>query len=209
MDRREFLSRSIGGVLVGGTCCCTGCGTMFHSDRVGQPHSRDIDWKVAGLNALGLAFFFVPGAAAFAVDFYTGAIYLPHESYEGSPGYQPYGQSPPMGLTHGEPSAQPNPASQFDPSDAHPTEQQPQPSLQRVGSAAFRRVDIASADLDQRGIENVVAQHVGRTIALTDSNIRVSPLSRLEHFATAYHRHRSDPRFGFSPRQFFERLPTV
>ncbi|MDR1896125.1 MAG: hypothetical protein LBR10_04960 [Prevotellaceae bacterium] len=36
-----------------------------------------MDWKIVGLDALGLILFFIPGIIAFAVDFHTGAIYLP------------------------------------------------------------------------------------------------------------------------------------
>jgi hypothetical protein len=50
---------------------------------VNSPRSNDIDWKVAALNGLGLILFFVPGVVAFAVDFYTGAIYLPAGSVPG------------------------------------------------------------------------------------------------------------------------------
>ena len=83
MLRREFLSKSTQLVMVSGVAVkLTGCGTILHSERVGQPHSRDIDWKVAGMNGLGLILFFVPGVVAFFVDFYTGAIYLPDESLQ-------------------------------------------------------------------------------------------------------------------------------
>lgn len=78
MQRRQVLIGllSSGGV-VAGLSGLSGCGTLLHHERVGQPHSRDIDWKIAALDGLGLLLFFVPGVAAFAVDFYTGAIYLP------------------------------------------------------------------------------------------------------------------------------------
>ena len=83
MDRREFVSRAVAAGIVGTASCCTGgCGTMIHSERVGRPHSRDLDWKMVGLDALGLVFFFVPGVVAFVVDFCTGAIYLPPECCE-------------------------------------------------------------------------------------------------------------------------------
>ena len=96
MRRREFLSQLAGWGWAVGTIGISGCGTVLHNERVGQPHSRDIDWKVAGLNGLGLAFFFVPGVIAFAVDFYTGAIYLPPEFPENHPaGHTPVLQSSP------------------------------------------------------------------------------------------------------------------
>jgi hypothetical protein len=49
----------------------------MHPERRHQRHSNQIDWKIAACNGLGLLIFFVPGVIAFAVDFYTGAIYLP------------------------------------------------------------------------------------------------------------------------------------
>ena len=75
MQRRAFLQQLL--MIGGATSGLTGCGTILHHERIHQPRSRDIDWKVAALNGLGLAFFFVPGVVAFVVDFYTGAIYLP------------------------------------------------------------------------------------------------------------------------------------
>lgn len=55
----------------------TACGTIFYPERKGQISGR-IDPLVAFANAAGLLFFFIPGIIAFAVDFTTGAIYLPH-----------------------------------------------------------------------------------------------------------------------------------
>ncbi len=74
-SRREFLT-----VLgVSATSAITaGCGTIFHPERRGQPAGQ-LDWKIVAADAVGLIFFFVPGVVAFAVDFATGAIYLPAE----------------------------------------------------------------------------------------------------------------------------------
>lgn len=55
----------------------TACGTILYPERRNQPAGR-IDSDVIILDAIGLIFFFVPGVIAFAVDFATGAIYLPH-----------------------------------------------------------------------------------------------------------------------------------
>ncbi|MEX0700704.1 MAG: hypothetical protein WD069_01270 [Planctomycetales bacterium] len=71
-SRREFLRIAAGGALLG----AAGCGTVLHPERRGQPGGR-LDWKIVALDAVGLLFFFVPGVIAFAVDFATGAIYLP------------------------------------------------------------------------------------------------------------------------------------
>ena len=54
------------------------CGTILHPERRGQPPGR-LDPGIVILDAVGLLFFFVPGVIAFAVDFATGAIYLPAE----------------------------------------------------------------------------------------------------------------------------------
>lgn len=53
------------------------CGTILYPERRGQRAGR-IDPGVAILDGIGLLFFLVPGVVAFAVDFATGAIYLPH-----------------------------------------------------------------------------------------------------------------------------------
>lgn len=61
-------------------CQSQGCGTILHPSRIGQPHGR-LDPAVVILDGLGLLLFFIPGAIAFAVDFSTGAIYLPPDGY--------------------------------------------------------------------------------------------------------------------------------
>ena len=70
--RRQFL--------LAGTSFCTlmltGCGTILHPERRGQP-AGILDWKIVALDTLGLVLFFIPGIIAFVVDFQTGAIYLP------------------------------------------------------------------------------------------------------------------------------------
>src|SRR5262245_7471890 len=54
----------------------TSCGTVLYPERRGQPVGR-LDIGVVALDGLGLLLFLVPGVIAFAVDFATGAIYLP------------------------------------------------------------------------------------------------------------------------------------
>ncbi|MCY1285501.1 hypothetical protein D9M68_611200 [compost metagenome] len=70
-------SRLIGG-LVAATLLTqlTACGTLFFPDRRGQIEGQ-VDPVVAGLNAIGLLFYVIPGLIAFGIDFATGAIYLP------------------------------------------------------------------------------------------------------------------------------------
>lgn len=70
----KTISVSLAMVL---TLQLTACGTVFYPERKGQK-SGQIDPLVAVANAIGLLFYFIPGVIAFAVDFTTGAIYLPH-----------------------------------------------------------------------------------------------------------------------------------
>jgi hypothetical protein len=60
-------------VMLAGTASC---GTILYPERRGQRAGR-IDAGVAVLDGIGLLFFIVPGVIAFAVDFATGAIFLP------------------------------------------------------------------------------------------------------------------------------------
>ena len=52
------------------------CGTIIYPERRGQTSGR-IDAGIAILDGLGLLLFIIPGVIAFAVDFSSGAIYLP------------------------------------------------------------------------------------------------------------------------------------
>lgn len=52
------------------------CGLILHPERKGQKAGQ-IDPAIALFDAIGLLFFLVPGVIAFAVDFYSGTIYLP------------------------------------------------------------------------------------------------------------------------------------
>ena len=52
------------------------CGTILYPERRGQKHGQ-MDPAVIVLDGVCLIFFIVPGIVAFAVDFTTGAIYLP------------------------------------------------------------------------------------------------------------------------------------
>lgn len=57
----------------------TSCGTIIYPERRGQRAGK-VDVGVAVLDGIGLLVFFIPGVVAFAVDFATGAIYLPSSS---------------------------------------------------------------------------------------------------------------------------------
>ncbi len=60
------------------------CGTIFYPERRGQM-TGEIDPGVAVLNGIGLLLYVVPGVVAFAVDFATGAIYLPDRRFSLAP----------------------------------------------------------------------------------------------------------------------------
>lgn len=62
----------------------SGCGTLFYPERRGQLNGQ-IDPAIAALNAVGILFYVIPGLIAFAVDFATGAIYLPEGRYSVAP----------------------------------------------------------------------------------------------------------------------------
>jgi hypothetical protein len=55
------------------------CGTILYPERRGQDAKGDLDIGVVLLDGVGLLFFLIPGIIAYAVDFSTGAIYLPPE----------------------------------------------------------------------------------------------------------------------------------
>ncbi|MBD9427481.1 polyribonucleotide nucleotidyltransferase [Pseudomonas sp. PDM15] len=78
-------SRVIGGVLAATLLTqLAACGTLFFPDRRGQIEGQ-VDPVVAGLNAIGILFYVIPGLIAFGIDFATGAIYLPNDQYSVAP----------------------------------------------------------------------------------------------------------------------------
>lgn len=77
LSRRQFARMALLSIFGAGS---TGCGTIMHPERRGQP-AGPLDWKIVALDAIGLFFFFVPGVIAFAVDFSNGTIYLPSVRY--------------------------------------------------------------------------------------------------------------------------------
>ena len=60
------------------------CGTLFYPDRRGQIEGK-IDPAIAAMDAIGILFYVLPGLIAFAIDFTTGAIYLPEGKYSLAP----------------------------------------------------------------------------------------------------------------------------
>jgi hypothetical protein len=77
LSRRGFIRIGAAGSL----SLVAGCGMILHSERRNQPPGGNLDWSVVALDTLGLLLFFIPGVIAFAVDFSTGAIYLPPSQY--------------------------------------------------------------------------------------------------------------------------------
>jgi hypothetical protein len=63
-------------LTAGGAVFLASCGTLLYPERRGQPAGR-LDVGVVVLDGIGLLVFLVPGVIAFAVDFSTGAIFLP------------------------------------------------------------------------------------------------------------------------------------
>lgn len=59
------------------------CGYLLHPERRGQK-SGQVDWAVAGLDAIGLLFFIIPGLIAFGVDISSGTIYIPASDFKHS-----------------------------------------------------------------------------------------------------------------------------
>jgi hypothetical protein len=77
VSRRNFVRLG----ALGSLSLVAGCGTILHPERRNQPSGGGLDWGVVALDTIGLLLFFIPGVIAFAVDFTTGAIYLPPPGY--------------------------------------------------------------------------------------------------------------------------------
>jgi hypothetical protein len=77
LSRRNFFQIT----AAGSVSLVAGCGILLHPERRNQPTGGGLDWSIVALDAIGLLLFFIPGVIAFAVDFTTGAIYLPPPGY--------------------------------------------------------------------------------------------------------------------------------
>jgi hypothetical protein len=205
MQRRQFLSGTLIPVLAGVSVSgLTGCGAFIHPERVGQPHSNEIDWKIAALDGLGLLLFFIPGIVAFVVDFSTGAIYLPLATY-----YPAYGAGPPVPLAIPPGTTLPPPAVNPGPATAAPPGASQQPRSPASQSLGLKRVVLPREQLEPQALQQVVSNHVGRVVSLADDQARLSQLARLDQFDQQLNRHRSDRTFGFPIRSFLSRLTQV
>jgi len=86
MKTLKRLSKALSTVVLAAMMLQTvSCGTLLYPERRNanpgnriDPAGRRIDPAVAVLDAACLIIFIVPGIIAFAVDFATGAIYLPN-----------------------------------------------------------------------------------------------------------------------------------
>jgi hypothetical protein len=76
---RNWMQRCARTALVLLLAQLLGCGTLLYRERVGQPRGK-LDVVVVLLDSIGLVYFVAPGLVAFAVDFATGAIYLPRQA---------------------------------------------------------------------------------------------------------------------------------
>jgi hypothetical protein len=65
------------GLSIATASLLSSCGTIIYPDRVHQKHRGKLDPAIIILDGIGLFFFIIPGVIAFAVDFSTGAIFLP------------------------------------------------------------------------------------------------------------------------------------
>ncbi len=80
--RMKARLRNAGKVLLARALCVilafqlVSCGTLLYPERRGQTSGR-LDPAVVLMDTIGLFFFVIPGVIAFAVDIYTGCIYLP------------------------------------------------------------------------------------------------------------------------------------
>jgi hypothetical protein len=77
MRNSFFFQKLLTGLIIGTLAVqLIGCGTLLYPERRGQT-SGNIDPGVAIMDGIGLFFFVIPGLVAYAIDFSTGAIYLP------------------------------------------------------------------------------------------------------------------------------------
>lgn len=192
MRRRRFLNQLTslsGGVIVTGM---SGCGTVFYHERIDQPRSHDIDWKIAGLNGLGLILFFVPGVIAFIVDFYTGAIYLPRKG------------SVAQSAAESESIADDQLISSVETAG----NLSGQSASGRCLTGKWQRIGIAPAELGPERIEQIVGKQLASPLSLSDSQTRISALSELEHYADQCQRHRSESEYGMTANLFFKKMPS-
>ena len=183
VERRKFIKQLIclGGVSTG--LSFSGCGTILHSERIHRHHSRDIDWAIVALDGLGLALFFVPGVIAFAVDFYSGAIYLPPEGHALNP----------VGGTRANTGE----------SSTSIAGELPETVESYPPMSAWPRIAVPRSELGPDRIDEVVSNRLGTRYCVLESETRVSRLSAPAEFTRQLKRHLCDADFGRTARGFF------
>lgn len=186
MRRRDFLQRLLVSSFVVAPSALSGCGTILHKERVNQPHSRDIDWSVVALDGLGLLLFFVPGVIAFAVDFYTGAIYLPPTQTALLP--QPDGSSTSVSQ------------------DSSRVTEQGQVANASSSFSGLREFKVDRHALSPERIESIVSEQASATIDLASGDVRASELEHLDNFAQQRRRHEQDSTFGSRARDLLAQV---
>lgn len=198
MRRRHFFGQAVGHtVLVVAAYSTTGCGTVLHPERRHRSHSGQIDWKIAAMNGLGLVLFFVPGVIAFAVDFYTGAIYLPAgHAHSGQGTLQPDGR--PVAAHAAASNA--GSADRVSPFGSDRSAQSPRLGWQRLG---LKRIEVPRDQLTPRRIEELVREHSGQEVSLADAHARLSQLPQIDQFDEQLRQHRGNSAFGVAVRSFF------
>jgi hypothetical protein len=158
MSRRLFLRRlADAGLASSFAAWSSSCGSLLYPERVGQSRRGPIDPGVAILDGLGLLLFLVPGIIAFAVDFSTGALFLP----EFAPSYPP--PSPP-GPTYIAP-----PVSQTD-------EKRKNKLVELAGDP--RR-------MSRKEIERRVSEAIGQNVKLEPGLYQAEPLKSVDDFDSA------------------------
>lgn len=155
--RRRWLFSSLTGTLAAGTMAAAGgCGSILFPERVGQPRSGPIDWRVVALDGVGLVFFFVPGVVAFAIDFYNGTLFLPSHSVAGIPTDLPTGGAP----------------------SAHQ-------SLQNPTTESLESVALPPGPERREKVEEIITARVGQPVLLEPGSYQTQPLDHIEEFWSA------------------------
>ncbi len=85
LNRQFFRKTTVLALVVALVVQVSSCGTLLHPERRGQTSGR-IDPSIAILDGLGLLLFIIPGLIAYAIDFSSGAIYLPGTAGSVTPG---------------------------------------------------------------------------------------------------------------------------
>ncbi len=83
IERRSTLKMIAAALSAPFVLGLSGCGTLLYPERRNQTGTR-FDATVILLDGIGLFFYIIPGVIAYAIDFATGAIYLPKGQVKGA-----------------------------------------------------------------------------------------------------------------------------